>query len=239
MDGELPDHEPIVSYLPQRPGLGRHVWHDPRSRHYAIPEAEGELAAVEHERHSPILDQGQLGSCTGNAGTGLLGTGPFAADAEAAAPFTEGYAVQLYSDATQVDEFPGSYPPMDSGSSGLAVAKVLKARGVIDRYEHAFTARAAIAALQRAPVIVGTVWLSGMTEPDRTGRIHLSGKLEGGHEYLLRGYEPGKTFAGGMLTFSNSWGPGWGDRGEFHMSVRQFSYLLGQQGDVTCPVPRG
>ena len=33
----------------------------------------------------------------------------------------EQFAVALYSDATKVDAYPGTYPPDDTGSSGLAI----------------------------------------------------------------------------------------------------------------------
>jgi hypothetical protein len=87
-----------------------------------------------------ILDQGKLGSCTGNAGTGAVGTQPFyhqvgknvlpAVDDASAG---EQFAVKLYSDATKADAIPDSYPPDDTGSSGLAICKVLNARGTISR----------------------------------------------------------------------------------------------------------
>src|SRR5206468_3322308 len=89
------------------------------------------------ERVIAVLDQGQLGSCTANAGTGALGTQPFYdAVGRETLPSTdaaelEKYAVQLYEDATVVDGYPGSYPPDDTGSSGLAICKVLKTRSII------------------------------------------------------------------------------------------------------------
>ena len=113
--------------------LGRNMWLDGRSLAHMVENDVQEMG-------QSVLDQGQLGSCTGNAGTGALGTQPFY-DAvgstvmpdpndEAAA---EQFAVQLYSDATVVDGYPGDYPPDDTGSSGLAICKVLKSRGTITR----------------------------------------------------------------------------------------------------------
>jgi hypothetical protein len=61
--------------------LGRHQWLDARSLAYMIENdvhARGKpLRDQEWERVLVILDQGQLGSCTGNAGTGALGTQRF------------------------------------------------------------------------------------------------------------------------------------------------------------------
>src|SRR3954466_11653115 len=64
-----------------RPRLGRNLWLDRRSLAHMV---ENDVAAMGHhlrntswERVLPVLDQGHLGSCTGNAGTGALGTQPF------------------------------------------------------------------------------------------------------------------------------------------------------------------
>src|SRR3954451_20502594 len=61
--------------------LGRHLWLDARSLAYMIEnkieEMNHPVKTTEWERVIAILDQGKLGSCTGNAGTGALGTQPF------------------------------------------------------------------------------------------------------------------------------------------------------------------
>lgn len=238
-----PTHDPIVMVIPDRAGprgRGRHVCHDPRSRDYAVAEdaqiAPGHIA---HVRHIPYLDQGQLGSCVGNATTGMLGSGPFFESTPVRGlVLDETYAVGLYGEATHLDGVPGYYPPTDGGSSGLGAAKALRRRGIIDRYEHAFSIKGMLTALKRAPVIVGTVWLTGMSEPDARGFVHLTGSVEGGHEYLCREFEPAPRLDDGVLTFDNSWSASWGDGGRFRIQVRDFAYLLGQQGDVTAPVPK-
>lgn len=238
------DHGPLIAFIHGKPRaerlLGRFIEHDPRSRGYATDDhgAGHTYQAVTHDRYSAILDQGQLGSCTGNAGTGAMGTAPFANSAGAGAAFNEAYAIKLYSDATHHDDVPGYYPPMDTGSSGLAIAKVLKARGMISGYQHAFSMTGLLTALQTTPVIIGTVWLAGMDYPDSRGFVPLSGEVAGGHEYLCREFEPGPTLDTGVLTLDNSWGEGWGDHGRFRMHVRDMAYLLGQQGDVVAMLPR-
>jgi hypothetical protein len=243
LDGVIPGHGPIVAIIPEHPerprGLGRHVCHDPRSRAYGVGvDEQVSPGHIFHQRHIPILDQGQLGSCTGNAGTGMLGSGPFYTGGVAALGLNELYAVGLYSEASHLDGIPGYYPPTDGGASGLGVAKALRRRGLIDRYEHAFSIKGMLAALKRAPVIVGTVWLSGMSDPDSQGFAHLAGSVQGGHEYLCREYEPAPRLSDGVFTFDNSWSSSWGDGGRFRIRVGDFAYLLGQQGDVTAPVPR-
>src|SRR3954454_15709256 len=61
--------------------LGRHLWLDARSLPHMIENSIGDMTkpvkSIQWERKLIILDQGKLGSCTGNAGTGALGTQPF------------------------------------------------------------------------------------------------------------------------------------------------------------------
>jgi hypothetical protein len=59
----------------------------------------------------------------------------------------------LYGMATKLDGLPGTFPPDDTGSSGLGVAKAAKALGYISAYHHAFGLEHALAALTLGPVI--------------------------------------------------------------------------------------
>lgn len=122
--------------------LGRNVRHDPRSLRYTLPVA-GDIKSAAWTRHIPILDQGDLGSCTGNAGTGILGTDGLwqTLTTVAQSKLDETYAAQLYSDATKVDDDPKNYPPTDTGSDGLSIAQVLKARRLISGYTHITSCR--------------------------------------------------------------------------------------------------
>jgi hypothetical protein len=218
--------------------LGRHLNHDSMSRAYPyrVPR-KAVLRTVQHQRHVGVFDQGDLGSCTGNAAVGCLGTGPFWATMnERDAPFwplNQAAAVRCYSDATRIDPFRGVYPPDDTGSDGLSVAKVLKAAGAISGYEHAFGLEAALAALMDRPWITGTMWFDGMFNPDGDGIVHATGRPAGGHEYLGDGYDAER----GLVWFTNSWGPSWGKGGRFAMQAEEFADLLAQNGDVTVFVP--
>ena len=66
---------PYRERIPTAPGipfpLGRHINHDPESRRYAYPETDRVLQSVRWPRRTPVLDQGNLGSCTGNAVSSL------------------------------------------------------------------------------------------------------------------------------------------------------------------------
>lgn len=244
-------HIPHRAGLPY--GLGRHIEHDPRSLAYAhgvLPRTA--ITAVDWTRRIPILDQGDLGSCTGNAATGLLGTdcasrtGATEATITAAAaaascgifdagtyPLDETFAVQLYELATLLDDVPGAYPPQDTGSSGLGVAKALVALGLAERYTHAFSMAALNSALQAGPVLVGTIWLESMFEPTAGGRIFVDRRspAAGGHEYEISGYNPNTD----RYKIPMSWGIGFGADGWAWIGAADMAWLLSQQGDVTIP----
>lgn len=212
--------------------LGRLIHHDPRSLQYLV-EPTGAAQTKIWERKTPILDQGNLGSCTGNATVGVLGSEPYYDTLPAGTDLTETEAVKVYSLATQLDEFPGTYPPDDSGSSGLGAAKAAQQLGLISGYQHITSVAAAQTAILSGPFIVGTNWLTGMDSPDKNGIVKATGTVRGGHEYECFGYDA----AADMWHFANSWGTSWGDHGLFAYSSADFAALLGAQGDATTFVP--
>lgn len=215
------------------PRLGRSVHHDSRSRAYAFTGAGVTLKTVQHERHIPVLDQGALGSCTGNAGIGCLGTGLFFTDRGTQYTLDESGAIWLYSDATHIDPYAGTYPPVDTGSDGLSVAKALKSAGEIAGYTHAFSLNAALAAFVMQPVIVGTDWTDDMFTPDEDGRVHPTGPVAGGHEYVIDGIDVENK----RVWATNSWGASFGLGGRFWLTWDDFGALLKRDGDVTIFTP--
>lgn len=232
-----------------RPGqhLGRHIEHDPRSLRFAhgvLPQSA--LKPVQWTRRIPILDQGNLGSCTGNALTGVLGTDSagrtaptsVAVRADSKGVFTAGihvldeeFATLAYELNSRLDDIRGQYPPDDTGSTGLACGKTGQALGLLTGYTHAFSMDALKSALQQGPVMAGIVWLNSMFDPASDGTIAVdrSSGVAGGHELVVSAWD------GTRFRLDNSWGTTWGDHGSGWVSEQDMAWLLAQDGDVTVP----
>lgn len=212
--------------------LGRHVEHDPLSRNFAHPEPRKLVKKTTlWAHHAPVLDQGRLGSCTGNALTQCLDTDYFV-KSRPGRYLDEHDAIMLYSKATHLDKVPGYYPPDDTGSSGNAVSKAGRALGYLSAWRWTFTFTSFLSALQSQPLIVGTAFHADMEDPDSNGFVRPTGGVVGGHEYCALGVD----YSAGSLTFLNSWGSGWGLNGRFKMTLSDFKTLLSDNGDVTVPV---
>lgn len=220
----------IERYEPTDSRLGRHLLHDSRSLQYLVEASDpATLKSVRHSRMTPILDQGNLGSCTGNAAVGCLGTEPFYDTVNEIMSFAEPEAIHIYSQATAIDPFPGTYPPTDTGSNGLSVAKALKSDSLISGYLWATSLNAALTALASQPVIVGTKWFNDMFTPASDGKLSVSGPLAGGHEYELDELDVENQ----RVWMTNSWGGNWGVEGRAYMTWDDLGKLLDDGGDVT------
>lgn len=251
-----------------RPDLGRHLVLDPRSLAYRPHPTPRRLHPTEWAPKIPVLNQQQLlsqgihtgrrypgvgdvdalGSCTGNAATAAVSILHDAAALEAADLITtdpaacEMWAIDLYADATRRDQWHDlTWPTVDCGSSGLAVAKALRARGLIDSYRHATTAEELCQLLQTGPVLMGMPWREDFFDPP--GRTALLDDLPdwrdspvaGGHEVCITALEHltytvngGLDYAHTILRVVNSWSKAWGDHGHFRLSLAVYRELRDQ-----------
>lgn len=246
---------PVVDGTPSaRIRYGRRVHHDPRSLQHAHPVLpRSAIRSVSWNRRIPVLDQARLGSCTGNAKTGVLGTDSAGRTAPTAVTITpaaaasslgrftagqhtldESFAVSLYSLGTALDDIRGEYPPIDTGCSGTGISKAAQTLSLISGYKHAFTLQALASALQVTPVIIGIAWFNSMENPAADGRIPLdrSSGIAGGHEVEIAAYDA----ATDEYWITNSWGTSWGFQGRGYLPAGDLQWLLSQQGDVTVPV---
>jgi hypothetical protein len=223
----------IVKKLMEKVGphrLGRHVEHDPASRAFSAGTAA--VKTVMHKRHTPAFDQGDLGSCTGNAMAGALMTEPLWVPGR---KLTEVDAVKLYESATRLDDIPGKYKPEDTGSSGLGVMKAAVKAKYITGYAHSFSLEQLLGSLTLRPGILGINWYSSFDEPRPDGECPLTPKAKnrGGHEIQMFGIDVKKK----RVWCFNSWGPTWGGtkKGTFYFSWKTLQRLLDEDGDATFP----
>lgn len=210
--------------------LGRHVEHDPRSKSWGLNIAkELPIKSVSHRLFGNPLKQ-NISSCTGNATCGALNTRGL--HRPGGKIFTENDAIKVYSLATALDGFPGTYPPDDTGSSGLAVAKAAQQLALIVEYRHAFSIDESMQALMERAVISGTNWYSGMDTPSSSGLVSVTGKIRGGHEWAVIGFNAKLKAVIGL----NSWGKEWGINGRFFLMLEDWKRLLSEEGDCTILV---
>jgi hypothetical protein len=135
----------------------------------------------------------------------------------------------LYHEAQKVDQWEGENYDGTSVRAGL---DVLRREGVIAEYRWTWTLDTLLAAvIDHGPVVVGTNWYDGMFTPDADGFIWPTGRVAGGHAYMVSGGNLNLEFA----RIDNSWGP-WGDRGRAKMTFEVLARLLAEQGEAATVV---
>ena len=209
---------------------------DPRNHVYSEPLTA--MRSVLHTDHAPIANQGDTGACTGFTGLDLINTARFSA-VRRRVNGDLGYlhneiGFSFYHQNTVADEWPETWPPTDTGSSVLAMAKVLKKLGYLSQYAWADSFDSMLQALSKGPVMLGTLWTTGMSDPDSSGLIRPTGDLAGGHAYIARG----KDYLHRRIRCRNHWTKNWGVRGEFYVGFDDIKWLLApeQQGECVVPV---
>jgi hypothetical protein len=197
--------------------------------------AEG-LVSVHHKRRIPIQRQGNIKSCAGNALVGCLGTEPFYDTIDPGTALDESLALELYKEATKVDRWPGEYPERDTGTEGLAVARIAKRYGLIAGYRHVNSLDDTLSALRLGPVMCGGTWYSTFETPDPSGRVRIGPTATAlmGHAYVLDEL----CVESELVGCANSWGPEWGLEGRFYLSWKALRRLLSERGEVTVLIPK-
>lgn len=223
------------------PRLGRIYEEDPRDEDYPIAAAVPRVGVGTGEGktwnyHWPSGwwgNQEQTPHCVGFAWIHWAEDGP-----RTRRPFPFGGGPveepsEVYRQAQQIDRWPGeSY----SGTSVRAGAKVLQNHGMIDEYRWAFSPdEVRRALLTTGPLVVGSWWWTGMTEPDEDGFVSVSGGKRGGHAYVVNGINLDR----GFVRAKNSWGRSWGDRGFFRIRLDDFWELLHDEGEACLAIPKG
>lgn len=234
--------------LPFHPLLGRDVFLDSRSKLYAVQPTQTPVTSIRHEQFIGILDQGQVGACTGNAADSCAYHSPFVADGHTPWKYSpdETGALAWYHDNTANDSYPGTYTPGDpssddTGSDGLTASKMAVAAGVASGYRAALDLDSSLQALMKAPGITGIPWYNSMFTAGPGGLLTVDMKsgLAGGHELCVDEIVTGDQAAGKTLVGGpNSWGASWGAQGRWYMTADDWWALRKQQGDVYFWTPK-
>jgi len=179
------------------------------------------------DRYCPPFNQGDVGSCVGNAVAGVLMTKGFWVPGRA---FDEQTAVTFYKMATKLDSLPGSYPPDDTGTTGTAGAKAAKQTKYIHAYSHTNNFNHLLTTLNYQSCMVGVGWYDSFDQPvNGVCPITPGAYVRGGHEFELVGQNPFDK----MVYAVNSWGTTWGNGGYMAFSFNDMERLLGEGGQVT------
>lgn len=169
-----------------------------------------------------LLNQGSTNSCVGHACAHFILAAPIMSHS------TD--AIALWRRAQEIDEFPGN-EGTNTGTSVRAGFKVLGEQNLITTdYRWASNADEALRfVLTRGPVVVGSKWYPGMSEPTN-GIMRLSGNAGStGHAYLLFGFSPDHD----AFLMANSWGSGWGIDGCAFLPYEALDQLM-EQGGAVC-----
>lgn len=226
--------------LPMHPLLGRNVNLDSRSKAYALQPPTGILTSVRHAQHIAVLDQGQIGSCTGNAATSCAYHEPFYAPGGQPWRYApdEAGAVAWYHDNTANDGFPGTYVPDDTGSDGLTSSKMAVQAGIASGYQAALDLDSSLQALMDRPGVTGLPWFNSMFDAPSSGLIEVSvpSGLAGGHELvvdeIVAANAPGNGTGVLLVGGNNSWGSAWGAQGRWYLRASDWWELRKRDGDV-------
>ncbi len=225
----------VKTVEPQDPRLGRQVVHDPQSRNFprvvAIDKSTWRDKVVRLYDPWPNPNQ-TIGNCTGcgkamefNAiGNRITGSVLKMPDAD-----------KIYSLATGMDPWEGSWPPTDTGSSGLAAAKAAVQLGLGGEYRwHFGGADEVVQSLmgdehqQPRVVNIGSWWHWDMFRPDANGVVRPTGGYAGGHQWIVRGYDVDRD-----LVMGRCW---WGEFKDFWISRADLDTLLRDDGDAHTQV---
>jgi hypothetical protein len=222
---------------PLDPRLGRIHRDDRRNAQYPIRSVLPAEAGLQDQTwklvRSGFLDQGQTPECTGYSAAHDL-----AAEPGQLTKITSAVAHDIYIGARRDDEWEGEDY---EGSSVLGASRALAKLGYQGEYRWAgeggtdMADDLALALSHLGGVVIGSDWLGDMFHPGRGGLLTVSGSVAGGHAYFsrwiavskraqrLRGVEPrDEPLVGGP----NSWGVGWGNRGEWAMWLSDLRRLL-------------
>lgn len=206
--------------------LGRQLVHDERSRAFALGARVDRTAwrdkAIRLYDPTPNPSQ-RIGCCTGVAKAMQFNA---VGNRKSGVVLDMDDAVAIYVRNTEIDPWEGSWPPDDTGSSGLASCKTAQEFGLGGEYRWLFGgADEVVQAVMGGEVVsVGTWWYEGMFGRDASGLIRPTGSQVGGHQYVIRGYDKSSD-----RVLGRCW---WGEFRDFWMYRTDLDNLLRDGGDA-------
>jgi hypothetical protein len=230
-----PDEIKVIQVEQQDPRLGRQVCHDPRNRNYpGAPRRAVQRKDKAHRIYDPVPNLNQpRGNCTGVAECVMANT---MGNRVVGVRLGMATADKIYSRATQLDPFPGNWPPTDTGSSGGAAAAAAVEQGIGTGYYWYFGIDEVLDGLQEHALSVGTWWFEDMFNPDGAFMVRPTGQRVGGHQWVLRAHWPSSSRTiGKQIVEGICW---WGEYRNFRMTVDDFADLLADDGDAHHTVRR-
>jgi hypothetical protein len=134
-------------------------------------------------------------------------------------------ADRIYSLGTMLDPFDGNWPPTDTGSSGLGVAKAAQQLGLGGEYRWLRGVDEVVqTVVDGTPVSVGARWYNDMFTPDAAGFVTPTGGIAGGHQWTVHGYD--------LATDSLLGRCWWGPFRDFRITREHLGELLEDDGDA-------
>lgn len=206
-------------------GLGRLRSVDERDSLYPLKVRKAELRSYKYYRTGPVLDQGATPTCVGHAWRQWLSS---------AVMMTKGgfSAFDIYDGAKQNDEWGGENY---DGTSVRGGAKFLQQSGRIVEYQWAQTLDDMKKWLLSGSgtLVAGTNWYTDMFSPDSMNFLIPSGRIAGGHAYLLIGYSSQRD----SFRMINSWGADWGDKGRAWIHSESMKKLM-DEGEFCAAIEK-
>ena len=217
-----------MTFDPDSVGLGRVSHPDTRDAAYSMRRVLSAMPptappAYRYWTPGKILNQGSLPHCVGFGWSQWLQTSPVRTKSG-----PDGHAI--YASCKAID----GLPPGVDGSYVRAGVEVMRAAGRVANYVWAFSlAELREWILLRGPVVVGTNWPRAMFYPDEKGVVRPGGvAADAGHAYLIRGYSSARK----QFRCVNSWGAGWGQKGQFWVGEDDLWALIQQTGEACAAV---
>jgi hypothetical protein len=210
----------------QDPRLGRNILFDRRSR--AFPLAASIDRSTWRDRSLRVYDpypnpNQTIGNCTGCSKATQMNT---MGSRKKGQVLNMADATRIYSRNTEIDPWPGVWPPDDTGSSTLAAAKTAQEFGIGTEYRWIFGGADEIVQtiVDGRAVVLGTYWEYDMFRQDSSNRIRPGGGDAGGHAWTVRGYWKANDWVLGRC-----W---WGGFRDFWISRMDLDYLMRRDGDA-------